>query len=258
VGSPLWITAWLVVLLYGRAWLAGVPFAGTAAASALLAFTVVGVETTGLQTLTAPQPWPLLAIGALALLAGVRRRSSACCLAGAVLCVCGIWLVLPRTVAADFRMTVTYHTLWVATIVIGLSFRDRLALILRLAGAVQIPAAALVALASSPAEAVPLAWRLAYVAALAATALAIAGLWRQRWYLYAFFALLGMAMYGGAMLGYRQAVSAIGRPAMAAITWSGGALLVAFLISARKANWLPAGLLPRPRAGGGSTPGEVP
>ncbi|MBW3541736.1 MAG: hypothetical protein KY476_15825 [Planctomycetes bacterium] len=238
LGSPMWISAWLLVLFYGRAWLARIPRAGWTCAATLLLFSVVGPETVNIKTATVPQSWPLFAVGAVALVQGAHRRSSAVLLIGSALLTLGLWLVLPEAMAADFRMTLCYHLLLAAVIAIGLVLRDRLAVLLRAAGAAQMLVTAFVALASPRAEAVPLSWRVAYVAVLAAAALAIAGLFRQRWYLYAFAGMLGFASYAGVVIGYREAVAIVGRPAMMAISWSGGSLLVALLISARKANWL--------------------
>ena len=241
VASPLWIALALLASLYGRAWAARVPLAGTACVATLLLFTVVGPHTLGPRTLTTPEPWPLFVAGALGVVHGVRQRVSPYCLAGAALLVSGMWLTLPQTLAADFRTTLCYHALWAAIIAIGLAFEDRPAATLRIIGALQMPLAALVVLASAPAAAIPLAWRLLYVAALGILAVWIAVRWRQPWYLYASLSLAGLAAFGAAFLGYRQAVSSIGRPAMAAITWSVASLLIAFLISARKASWFAPG-----------------
>lgn len=169
---------------------------------------------------------------------------------GAALATAGLWLVLPRTVAADFRFTLSYHLFWGAVIAIGLGFHDRLAGLLRITGAVLMPLTALVVMASGRADMVPLTWRIAYVAGLAALALAIFGLFRQRWYLYAFAGIMALGGYGGGMIGYWQGVSVVGRAAMTSILWSVGSLLIALLISARKANWLPPGLAPRWWSGG--------
>lgn len=240
LGSPVWITAWLLAAFYARAWWAGAPLAGRAFAATLLLFTFLAPETVSLRTLTAPQPWPIFAIGAMALFMGMRRRSSADCMTGAGLLALGLWLALPQTMAAEFRMTLSYHALWAAIVIVGLRFHDRFAALLRIVGAAQMPLTAFVVLAGSRAEIVPLGWRITYVVVLAATALAIAGVLRQRWYWYAFAGMIGLVLYAGTMIGYRQAVAVFGRQAMMSILWSVGTLLIAFLISARKANWLPS------------------
>jgi ABC-type spermidine/putrescine transport system permease subunit II len=63
--------------------------------------------------------------------------------------------------------------------------------------------------------------------------------------------MLGVAAYAGAVSGFHKAANLIGRDAMIAFAWSFGALLVALLISAQKASWLPRKMWPRWRNGNG-------
>ncbi|MBL8851871.1 MAG: hypothetical protein JNG89_19520, partial [Planctomycetaceae bacterium] len=55
--------------------------------------------------------------------------------------------------------------------------------------------------------------------------------------------------YAGAVLGYRAAADFFGKAAATSFAWSVSALLLAILISAHKATWLPPRLLPRWRNG---------
>lgn len=238
-GSPLWITVLLLLILYGRAWLAGVPQAGLAWLGTLLLFSAIGPETVRLESPVVLQSWPVFIVGAVAAVHGIQRRSSGYSLLGAALISCGVWLVLPQTIAANFRMTLCYHILWLTVITIGIACRDRLATLLRIVGAAQVPIAALVALVALRDDFVPISWRLLYVLVVATTALALGALWRQRWYLYAFAGTLAMGMYAGMTIGFQHAVAMLGRPAMMALSWSFAALLIGFLISASKARWLP-------------------
>jgi hypothetical protein len=85
---------------------------------------------------------------------------------------------------------------------------------------------------------------------LAIVCLAVARACRNLWYLYGFGGMVGVAAYAGAVRGFHNAANLIGRDAMIAFAWSFGALLVALLISAQKASWLPRKMWPRWRNGG--------
>jgi hypothetical protein len=245
LGSPIWLAVWLQAAFLGWAWWRGVTGAGAGALASAALLAVVGPRTIGLSTFTAPQAWPLLAIGTILLIQSIRARSSwRGALASAVLAA-GVWLVVPATPLAGFRMTTCYHLLWAAVIVLGLAYRDRFAVLLRIVGAAQMPLASIVVIVSPRTADVPIAWRLAYVVMLAVLCIAIAKIWRSRWYLYAFTSLLAIGGYGVSVLGFRGAVGVLGRAAMTAFAWSAASLLLAFLISAHKAHWLPPRLFPR-------------
>jgi hypothetical protein len=246
-GSPIWLTLGLVLALYARAWVAGVPHAMAAFTTTMLAFSVVGRETVGLETLTVPQPAPLVAVAALLMLVGVRQRSSMVCAFAATLLTVALWMILPRTLAADFRATICYHVAWMSVVAIGLAVRDANSVLLRLIGALQMPLTALLVFASPRAEAVPLSWRVGYVVAIAVAAFVIGWTLREYWYRMAFVAMSASLVLGGLLLAYRQAASAVGRPTMAAMTWSFAALLIACLISASKAQWIPPRIVQRGR-----------
>ena len=78
-------------------------------------------------------------------------------------------------------------------------------------------------------------------------------------HVYAFLGLLTLTGYATAVVAYRQATSLFGKAATASFVWSVAALLIAFLISAHKASWLPPRLLPRWRNGGnGNEPPPAP
>jgi hypothetical protein len=248
-GSPLWLTVCLLVAFFGWARLRGEREAERGLAAMLTLLSIVGPRTHGLGTLIEPAAWPFALIGAVALLQGLRRRSSALSTAGVAALAFAVWIILPHTIAAGYRMTISYHVLWVAVIAFGLVFRDRFADVLRIVGALQMPLAAAIVLIGPRAADVPISWRLAYVAALTIACLVIARTWRSRWYLYAFTSLLAMGCYGVAVLGFRSAVQELGRASVTAFAWSAAALLTAFLISAHKARWLPARIFPRWRNG---------
>ena len=76
IGSPVWVTTWLLIGFYGWAWLRRAPRAGVGFVAALAALSVIGPRTLDWPTLVEPQPWPFLLIGALLIVQGARNRSS--------------------------------------------------------------------------------------------------------------------------------------------------------------------------------------
>src|SRR5690606_24265743 len=146
------------------------------------------------------------------------------------------WQLLPETPLAPWRGMVASHVLWLAALVLGLTFRDGFALVLRALGALLMPVAALLSVIGPWSAEIPILGQGLYVLALCLVALAIAQWWHSRWYLYAFTALLAIIAYGMALIGYRQAVAWMGRSATIGLGWSMAALLTAFLISAHKAG----------------------
>jgi|GEM_PF-743410 len=253
IGSPLWLTIWGLVAFYGWAWLRGVPTAGQCGLASVALLTLVGRQTVDLETLTAPQPWPLLAIGTLLLAHGIRVRSSRACAAASFLVTAGLWYLLPRTPLAELRTVVCADLLWAAWATIGFAFHDPLALTLRVVGAAMFPVSTLAAMASESGTAMPVWVRALYLIVLAIVCLVVARAWRNLWYLYGFGGMLGVAAYAGAVSGFHKAANLIGRDAMIAFAWSFGALLVALLISAQKASWLPRKMWPRWRNASGET-----
>jgi hypothetical protein len=179
------------------------------------------------------------------LLVSIRDRSSWVGTLSALLLTFTLWLVLPETKLTGLRLTVCCHVMWAMVIALGLVYRDRFAGALRFIGALQVPVASILVMAAPAAARVPYEWRLAYVLLLTAVCITIAKVWRSRWYLYAFTVQLAIGGYGGVVLGFRSGVSVLGRAAMTAFAWSLAALLIAILISAHKADWLPTRLFPR-------------
>jgi hypothetical protein len=64
--------------------------------------------------------------------------------------------------------------------------------------------------------------------------------------------MAGVLMYASVVVGFRRAALAIGRDAMTAFVWSLGTLLLACLISAQKARWLPRRIFPWRNDGNGT------
>jgi hypothetical protein len=251
IGSPLWLTIWALLAFYLWAWLRGAPDvvrAGLAAGALLI---VVGRQTVGLDTLTAPQPWPLLTVGAVLLARGFRIRSSQICAAASIVVTCGLWLLLPETRLSEFQLVICANLLWAALATIGLAFHDPFALTLRVLAVAMFPVATLFAIAGDPASAMPIWVRALYVVLLAIVCLLIAWVRRNLWFLYGFGGLVGASAYTFAVSGFHRAAAVIGREAMTAFLWNSGALLLALLISAQKARWLLRRIWPRWRNGNG-------
>ncbi len=243
-GSPIWLTICLLLAFYAWAWIRRVPGAAGGCVGMLAALSVVQPQTISMHTLTDPQAAPFLIIGAVMLAQGLYRRSSFLCTSAVVSATFGLWLILPQTALAEYRFLTSYHVLWFSVVLFGLTFRDPFARVLQFVGAAQVPLAAILLMTHTAAVDIPLSWQVAHVGIVTASAVAIAYLFRSRWYLYASLLTIAAGGYAFAAVGFRNAVSSLGATAVAAFTWSLGTLLLAFLISAHKANWLPRGMIP--------------
>jgi hypothetical protein len=246
VGSPFWITIWLLLAFYGWAWARGVETAGRNGLVTALLLSIVDSWTIDPHTLTEPRAWPVVVIAVVALLQGLRLRSSRICLAAGVLTVCALWWWLPQTRLADWRMPICFHLLWLTVLILGLTFRDALAWWLRGAAAALFPLATLLAITGGSPD-LSQALRLSYVVLLAAFCLLCSR--RYRSFFYGFGGMSAVMMYAVGAMGFRRAADAFGRAAMTAFVWSLGTLVVAFLISVRKARWVPRRLSPEGSSG---------
>ncbi|MDA1213892.1 MAG: hypothetical protein O2955_15360 [Planctomycetota bacterium] len=249
LGSPLWLTAWSLFGFYAVAWYRRIPLAGAGAVTMILLLSVVGPSTISGRTMTAPQPWLFAVVRSVLIVRGIVKRSSFACSMGAVVAVYGVWYVLPQTAFAGYRNTIGFHTLWLAWLAIGLTMRDEFANLIRAATALAIPISALAALVGSASAEIPLTWRVTYVGGFAIVSLVIARIWRDRWFFTAFSILLLFGLYGGAAVAFRSAATVVNRATLTASLWSLAALIIAFMISAHKANWLPmrVALPPQPK-----------
>ena len=239
MGSPIWMTLWLLVGFYLWAAVRRVPGAVWAGLGAVALLSIVGPQTLGSRTLIEVSPWPLLLDGVVLLGLGVRKRSSGICTVGVLAATLGIWFVIPDTILFPYRFTTCFHLLWISALVLGLTFHDAFSRVLLGASALLVPLVSLVVILSERAFEIPFLWRLSYVGAWALGCLMIARLWSQRWFLYSFAATMSILCYSCATYGFRLASQSLSRAAVTAFVWSVGALLIAFLISAHKARWLP-------------------
>jgi hypothetical protein len=252
VGSPLWLTAWILIAFYGWAWLRRASGAGRRVLAAAAILSVVGPRTIGFDTLLAPQPWPLLIIGAVLFGRGIWARSSRTCTAASVVAAVGLWFWLPLTPFSAFRLPICFNVLWLTVLAISLVFQDSFARTLRVVCAALFPVATFFAITSSQAAEVSVVGRISYVVILAVTCLLIARMFRNLWFLYGFGGVAGVVTYAAVVSSFRRAAEIIGRDALTAFVWSLGMLLLAFLISAEKARWLPRKIWPWRHNGNGT------
>jgi hypothetical protein len=250
VGSPLWWTCWLLLALYVWAWIRGVRMAPQLSLAAGALFAIVGPRTVDVDSFVQPRPWPLLIIGVLLFAHGIRARSSVACTAAALVGAFGLWWLAPQTALGSWRTPLCLNALWFAILIVGISFTDPFARILRGIAAALFPAAAFFAVTAS-AERAPREWIYLYVALLVVACLVIAVWRRSRLFLYGFGGMAAVVLYAGFVTVFRRATGVLGREAMTAFVWSLGMLLLAFLISAQKARWLPRRMVPRSPNGNG-------
>ena len=239
LGGPVWLTVWLLIGFYLLAAVRRVPGAFTAGLGAVALLSIVGPQTLGSRTLIEPTAWPLLLDGILLLMLGIKRRSSSLCTVGILAAIAGIWLVIPDTILFEYRFTTCFHLLWFSLLILGLTFHDDFSRVLQCVSALLVPLVAVVVILNERAMEIPLAWRLSYVAMWAVGCLLIARFCANRWFTYSFAATLSVLLYTSATYAFRLAIQYLSREAVVAFVWSVGALLIAFLISAHKARWLP-------------------
>lgn len=247
IGSPIWITLWLLVGFYLWAMVRRVPGALWAGLGTVALFSIVGPETLGSATLIEPTPWPLLLDATALLILGLTKRSSGICTAGVLAATLGIWLVIPETILFQYRFTACFHFLWISILVLGVTMNDSFSRVLQCASALLVPLVSIIVILNERAVEIPLLWRLTYVSSWAVGCFMISRLWSVRWFLYSFMATLSILLYTSAAYAFRLAIQYFSREAVIAFVWSAGALLLAFLISAHKARWLPeySWMLPR-------------
>jgi hypothetical protein len=254
IGSPVWLTVWMLIVFHGVALIRRVPQAEWGLLVSTLLLSCIDSQTVSVPTLVL-QPAPLFVVGIVLVVVGLLRRSSAITLAATAVVTCGLWLILPESLLASFRATACYHVLMFACLLLSVCLTDRLAMLLRHVGALWIPLSALMVMTVPAAAEVSLHWRLLYVAALALVCLVCAQVSRSHSYWTGFVGTVSVLGYSLAATGFRQAGAVVGRSAMAAFSWSVGTLLIGALISAYKARWLPPISMPGWTGATGPVPG---
>jgi hypothetical protein len=133
--SPVFITIVGLALLYGRAWRKGVQFGQAGFYGMIFLAGSIGPRAFGsriwnLQTNLSY--WPLLVLGVVQLIIAFRRRQSTSAFIAIILLVCAVhFSVRDFSELNAWRTMITLHLAFAATLVIGLSFRDDFAEVLR-------------------------------------------------------------------------------------------------------------------------------
>jgi hypothetical protein len=255
--APPAATLLLATAFYLHAAWRAVPMARGFAMASLVALSVVGPSTLGLDSLVTPRPWPLLPVALYQGWLAWRRKESwralvvSFCMVASTAGLMGDHWPAARVGSATFHLTIF------AFLVIGALFDDELGRQIRLWGTALLLAAPLAVLAGEPhfCAGLPRSMLPTYpilFAAIAAGYGVLVGGWP-------FFAVSGAILAGILALfgsrGYlllRQQVAGLDR-----IAWGLASFLVAALISLWKAGlpqrWLAKGQPPDPAATG--TPG---
>lgn len=239
IGSPIWITVWLLIGFYTWAAVRRVPGAVGAGLGVLALLAIVGPETLGTRTLIKPTPWPLVVDGLLILAWGVHRRASVVAMAGVLVATCGFWYLAPGTMVQPYRFSISFHIIWMAALILGLTTKGFFSeLILWIAGGL-FPLVTIAVMWTPQATEVPMLWKLSYVSTCLVGCVIVARFRNLTWFWLAFAGSLGILIYTSGAYAFHLAARVLSPAAVTAFIWSAGALLLAFLISAHKARWLP-------------------
>jgi hypothetical protein len=237
IGSPVFFTLGALLLFYTYARLRKVPRSEWAFAGTLLLAVVIDRRTVSLATLATPQWWPLALLAGVEVSLGVARRNSLRTFAGAVCATAALTLGLKETAFMAWGGAIPLHLVLGTALVIGFTFRDLFAFILRRVCAVALPLAVL-ASATPLAAAAPESVRLAYLLAMTVIAGVCWFFVGDRWFAAAAGISLASVLLAGlsSLQGtWHRQVSSRGFHALVA-----GALcfMLAALISAIKAGWI--------------------
>ncbi len=242
-GSPIWLTTLMLIGLYGWACLRKVPQASYGLLGSILVLSFVGPQTID-QTTFVLQPIPMLLVSTVLVISGIIRQSAAVTLAATAVMTCGLWMLLPQSLLAAYRATICYHVMLLASLLLSLTMKDRLAFLLRPVCSWSLAVSAFLVMVLPTAMEVPQHWRLLYVTGLAGVCLLCAQISRSRSYWAGFVGTTSVLGYSLAATGFRSAGAVVGRGAMAAFSWSIGTLVIGALISAYKAGWMPPLIMP--------------
>jgi hypothetical protein len=151
-GTPMYLTLVASAAFYAYAALRRVPRAIDALSGAMVLLAVVTPGTLDLGGLVPPRPLPILAVAAVQLALGLRRRDAWRCLVAAACLTACATIALPGfgAIPTRARGPVAYHLLLCAMLVVGASFDDALGRWLRGAGATIALLGCLVVLTGRP------------------------------------------------------------------------------------------------------------
>lgn len=166
-GTPFYLTLIAAAGFYVYAASRRVRRAFDALTAALAALSVVAPTTLDLGQLVAPRPLPILAVAALQLGLGLRRRDAWRCLVGAACVVGAVAVMMPAGGIGAQRGPVAFHLALVVVFLVGAAFNDAIGRFLRGTGGVLAVVAALAVMTGRPA-ALPVWVVVVYPLALAA------------------------------------------------------------------------------------------
>ncbi len=233
-GSPLFLTILALTAFYAYAWIRGVSFGEWGCLAMLMLAAFLTPDSQRLGDWQEPQLWALRTIGLLEFFISMVRMDSRRCFFGVSICVLALALSPDLPWAGPLKWAIPYHLLLIATIVIGLSFTDRFAKILRKTGAILLPVSCLLALGAELSAAVPGEFPFLYMIGITLTA---AGHWwftGERWYLYGSGASLGGLFVAGGFSAWETLLGMIGPEALYPLAGGFGCFLLAVGISALK------------------------
>jgi len=133
--SPVFLTIVGLALLYGRAWRKGVRYSQPGFYAMVFLAGSIGPQAFGSriwQLQTDLSYWPLLVLGVVQLIVAVRRRESMAAFIGMILLVCAANLsVRSHPDLSTWRAMISVHLAFASILIIGISFQDDFAEILR-------------------------------------------------------------------------------------------------------------------------------
>ncbi len=241
LGSPLWLTLCLLTAFYAWAIWRKMPHAEWRLGAAVALFSLIGPESTGLATFHPFQLGPLVTSGLFLLSFGIWRRSAWTTFAGTgMLSVAlGVWLsdfTTPR-----WSLAIGYHAAWLSLIAVGFLYRKD-GNILQDLGAFLMLAMAYVAFnAPALSDAHPDGVLLAYVATLTIISGGLALAAQRASYRGVFCILDAASGYLVLRIAFLSLANIVELRTLSVLSWSGGSLIIAVLISSHKAKWLPPG-----------------
>jgi hypothetical protein len=134
IGDPLSVALLVCACFYAYALLRRVPLSAEALTATLAALAVVGPDTLDRHELIAPRSLPLLAAAALQLALGAWRRGSWRCLCGTALTAAAVLALAEGPDEALLYGFLAFHLFLIGALIIGATFEDALAAMLRVVG----------------------------------------------------------------------------------------------------------------------------
>jgi hypothetical protein len=234
--SPLYLSVIGLLLFYAYAWSRGVRSAEWGIGLALLLACVIGRRTVSPTAIETVHWWPLAVLGVLEAWQAIVGRSSVRSFIAATCTLASLSIGLQGTAFTAYDGAIPLHLAFAAALVIGIIFHDPFALFLRRIGAVVLPLACLLAIASEQARSLPEGLLIGYLLTLTGVAL---GYWRlagDRWFLFSggLSAACSLLMGGGSLHG--TWLRSVGARGFAPLAWGMLSFGLAILISVRKAR----------------------